>query len=574
MRYLLTGLLVLGLLVVGVFSQPPQAPDPVTELKQTPRLVPWTGLDEQSSWALAWMAVGVPYDRWYDIRFVSWNAVPDKVLPDFKKGMTFWMNQLHFKNKCNPLTDVPGTDGKLQYFYLSDFGWSAEAWQAVAQRDPYCREERGVGRGSPRFCEKLTGVQPQVKELFAAKNPPTTAEALRQMIGYTVPDNLAKEQKTFPLVSMVWGPFLFRDTFESNRSTSYYDLLFSKNRFGKGETFTTVKKTRKVQKVWKGGVDYAGKYFPPGYQYEGEEEYEEKVAVANHKFVDFPKNVNEWDQAFGVDVVQKFAEQQYLDLTTGIVVEGGQDQPKVGSIVTLHNRLVRFINGPLGTTARTFDVFDPVGVRDYIEQAPKLALGHITFDASELIYQLPNGGIGTYLTNAKGDRTELAGQEAASGQNVEPKLNPGVRNPGDCFICHAGSGGYIPPRDGFKKLAPWLKEKDKALADRMEEFYLGTEKRIEGYQKPFQDLCKKLTGWDGATLAGKLKGMRDWYDTPVDINQAAAEFGLEVGAFEALIQKSPSGQVLKLAQGDGVTRRTWEVDTYKGLGLLFAAQQR
>lgn len=565
---------VITVVLAGVVLTAEPDLDPVSQLP--PRRVPWRGLDEHASWALAWMACQPP-ERWCDIRFVSWNAVPQEMMSDFRQVNAIWVNQLHFRKTATTFKEVPGTAGRLQWFYLSDYGWTAPAWEAVAERDPYVREEQGVGSGSPSFLKNIKGAHPQA--LAYAKEAPTVAETLRLMIGYRVPEKQYKDGK-FPLVSMTWGPFQMKEQTESNRSSSYYDLLFAKQRFvevkGQGKKVTKTIDWPGGDFTWPADSEYAGKItknLKPGrFEYDIYETGDKNV-----KFVNFPKNVEEAEKAFGIDVVRKFGKEQYIDLTTGAVVEGGQDQPERGSIVTLHNRLLEFIKGPLGVNARSFDVIDPTGFKDYIEQAPKLAVGKIAFDAGEHLYALPGGGIAWMLSDGQQNRVEVAAQLAASGQNLSKKLNIGVTNPGACFICHAGSGGYIPPRNvlvEMKKNGTNLNIKDKDLLDRVNDFYFSWEKEVEDYQKPFNALCHKIAGWDGVKFGSKLQECLEWYDKPVPTEQAAAEFGMEPEVFRAVAAKSVSGQVAKMLDGLPITRRTYEQDTYRTLGLLFAAQQK
>lgn len=596
MRWLYSLLVFFSVLLVVVLTTPaaPTADDPTftpawgeeTVLGLPPRAVPWKGLDEHASWAAAFLALAVPHQDWPYIRFFSWNGVPEKYYDDDRRVFSWWMNQLSFKQGYAVPYDVPGTKGRLQYVDIRSYGWNFASFQSVAEREPFCREEQGIGTGGTQFLQELKGAQPEA--VLLAKSVPTVAEFLRQAVGVPVSDAVVGKDK-FPLEALVWAPWFFRETIESDRSPSYYDLLFSKDRFlvtGKGGT-EVVKKTRKIEKIWPGGVDAVGKFYPVGTKYHVDEEYEETVVSKGaFKFVDFPKNEKDWEKAFGIDVAKQFAKDQKIDIDYGAVVEGGQDIPNRGSVVSLHNRLLVTIPTPSGGVAmKTFDVAETTGERDFVEQAPKLPFGEITFDAGELLAYLPNGGLAALLTNAKGDRLETADNRFAK-DGSDTKMDARVRNPGSCVICHAPAGGYILPRNLIEEMLKTgidLKVKDKEKRDRIEAFYLGWEGKIKAYTTPYEELIVKTTrnkldpaskGWTGAQLSAKFLQFRNWYDDPVTVEQAAVEMGLEVGAFKVLCLKSPKARLNQLVRGMPIPRRTWDVDTFREAGLFLSAQQK
>ena len=50
-------------------------------------------------------------------------------------------------------------------------------------------------------------------------------------------------------------------------------------------------------------------------------------------------------------------------------------------------------------------------------------------------------------------RAEIAANKAADGRGASPaRLSAGVRNPGDCVVCHGPTGGYIQPTNIIKQL--------------------------------------------------------------------------------------------------------------------------
>src|SRR5262245_13716572 len=143
-------------------------------------------VDEEISAAISFVKQA-PYS--YDIRIISLRAIPIKDRPIRLKTLKFWLNSLSFEPDIVELREVPKTS-QLYWFYLSDFGWNAQAWQAVADREPY-------------YTEPLVSSQ--------------DANYVRTSI-------LKLEQsKSKHLQLIVRADWLFRETIESDRSAAYYD---------------------------------------------------------------------------------------------------------------------------------------------------------------------------------------------------------------------------------------------------------------------------------------------------------------------------------------------------------------
>lgn len=520
------------------------------------------------------------YDVTY-IRFFSFYATLDDRLEDDTLFFKFWVNMLSLEGAVRLPQEVPGSGGRLFWVDLRWYGWNWAAFRAVAERDATFQEP-WVGNEHAELARRVIGV-------FASE--------------------AALKKGVYAAQVIVRGDWFVRETMESNRSASYYDLLFARFRF----KYVRSSGGKTQPRLWPGGRDRDGESYRPGYEWR-EQPYD--VVFRN-----FPKNVDEWDEAFGTDKAVEFSKDRKLDTDFGSILEGNEDNPKKGSIVALHNRIVQIRQGLIGFTMRTFDVFETTGLRDYSETLIfKGKSGFVkgdgveaVFDAGELINYLPNGGIAGFLIDGKGNRAEIAATQAANLNN-EPRLAPGVRNVWDCFKCHAGTGGFISPANVVRE------QRDKGVLtrftnadkeNRFNQFFYDWEDRLEGQVKQFAKVLTRCTataknpkGWTPAVLVKKLVAFREWYDDPVDARTAAREIGVpteairrvvrlrggvlrevldavpegdEAGAkklgvrveiFRMIAKLSPDARPNQLLAGMAIPRRTFDVDVYAKLQLI------
>lgn len=586
-----------------------------------------------------------------NVRFISWLGIPDDKLDTFKRVMNVWLNQMSFEKAPSIPRDVPGTDGRVQWFDLSWYRWNSDAWQAVAERDRTFREPWVDCR-----------IGQELRDLIHVK-----PKDIKIVHGYHL----------VPLEAIVWAPQLFRDTIETDRQPSYYDLLFARQRFGEYTTATAIERSivnlqqatapasglgrrarmtfdvpddaivtidgdrTKTHTVETPELDKEGAY--PVVVRSGTKEATGSINVApghvttvtwktgtkttyqrNRKgFVaaDFPRTDKEWDAAFGIDVSQLYETEQDLTLEYGAIIEGGRDNPKGGSIVTLNNRLIVDEPGALHAM-RTFDVFKTQGDKDYLENAPKLPAlfrkRKVAFDASELLSYLPNGGQAGFLTDGAGKRAEIAANKAADGRGASPqRLSAGVRTPGDCVVCHGPTGGYILPVNLIQKVLEGgidFHFKDSADETRFRGFYLGWEKRIKAFQDPYHDLVAECTkerppvvadwlnlrddpamlaefanraqaakqskGWTSTEYVKHFVEFREHFDGPQSTKTLAAELGMPVEMMKRLaarpIFKEADGKLpvqntvrlSALVQDMPTPRAVFDDDLFPVLGLL------
>jgi len=435
-------------------------------------------------------------------RYISWHAVPQSRLADARKVAAVWIaGHLHTAPGRVRPEDVPGSRGRLQRLDLRDYRWNAAAWRAVALREPF-------------------SVEPAI--------PSETAIRLRDAIGEE------QDAKTLHVVAMVRGDWLLRDTMESDRSTSYYDLLFAAKRF------------------------------------------------VGNRVVNFPANESDWNDFFGVAATVQVLRRSKLDPERGAVVAGSRDDPARGSIVARNNRVVLAIDSPNGPALKTFDTDTASGDTDYVEgskDVPRLIeVGKLKAKAGELLATLPSGGQAGLLTNERGDRIEKAGLEFAV--NTADARYRDVRTMMGCVTCHAPDNGFIVPRDAVReslKAGLDAKFKDRDERNRYRAFYLDWDRKVAGWQAPYKAMVADLgrdpldpddKGWTGAKFAAAIISLRDWYDDPVTLEQAACEVGATAEELKRALSRSPKARLGLLALGKAVPRDTWDRGVSKEAMLL------
>lgn len=523
-------------------------------------------------------------DRSY-IRYVSfWDVELDKDVISYRRYLQWWVHNLTFERAINIPQGVPGSNGRLVWLDLRWYDWSERAWLAVAERDPFTLEP-GV--------------------------PPVVAEALRQTVNCQKSE--IKANGTRVVGAMVNGHWFIRETLETRRSPSYYDLLFSRFRFVEGKAAVEKTISRKVpyeveEEVVEQEKDASGRllYYTNGSprlvrtkkKSTKYREVGERVTEAGQpNFVDFPKNIGDLEKAFGIDRLKEFGKERELSLDFGAIVAGGRDHPEEGSTVSLQNRLIAFQSSGFGRLAmRTFDVLETVGDRDYSEtlifKDGKYEKGDgadVVNDGGELLAYLPNGGQAGFLVNGEGERVEVAVADVANDVQDGVK-NQGVRNPGSCWTCHAPSGGLIPPRDieeRDRRIGIKRKFKNKLKEQRYKEFFGGLEEGINQYTEPYEKLIERTTQysdlppgrkiiivpWTGVEIGRMTTEIRDSYDAPVGLKRAVRMLGVPLPAFEYLCSRSPKHRLLQLLQGAKIPSRTWERDDYREMSLLLDAHR-
>jgi hypothetical protein len=497
-----------------------------------------------------------PQDRPFT-RYLSWHGVPPAKRGNWQTLMNWWVQQLSTGPTYYPLRQVSPF---LQAVDLRDYRWNRAAWSAVAQRDVLFRE-------------------PLVDTL--------TADRLRQLTG------VEQDPKTLAVDTVVWAPRLFRDSIETNRTSTYYDLLFAEQRFKGGKAGAAKREPYEVEEIvdHKGG-DYTGpdglvrKNLAPGRYSFKVTKYREVAGTGEAAaFVDFPKDEDDWNEFFGVKASVDYLHKQRIDIQNGAVVAGSSDDPVRGSIVARNNRVVVITpvlrQGGNAVATETFDVLRTSGKKDFSERHTEIVVGDIQRDAGELLAPLFNGGQAGLLVNAQGKRIEKADIDVA--HNRKDPVYGDVRTMMGCVGCHQPDEGFIMPKDLTREML--LKgvdvyTKDRDLRNRMQAFFLEWDTNVAGWRAPYAALRAKATrnpanpadkGWTPAKLDLEFHALRNWYDGPVSAEQAGAEVGVPHPFLRVMVSRSQRARLGLLAQGVAAPRNVWDDDLVPEVSARIAA---
>jgi hypothetical protein len=439
------------------------------------------------------------------LRFLSMhNYANDPFIDTAEGAQAFWTNNLHNVSTVSLPKSVPGTDRTLWWIDLRDYGWNAAAFSAVARREPYF-------------------VEPNIDSVTAIK--------LRAFAG------IDQDPKTNHVEVIVRADWFFRETAESDRSPSYYDLLFAPQRFRR--VLKSQKRSKNLVRLGRNLV---------------------------FKFKNFPANEKDFEKFYGIDKFDDFVKKSKIDPRHGAVVDGQENN---ASIVARQNRLLERKQGPIGFYYKTYDVAETSGQSDFIETLQK----NFKFQAGENLAQTPVGGMATLLVDNKGTRLETADNRFAT-DNSDLRFDSRVRTGVSCFICH--EKGIIAPKNLVKELLDAgiklnIKKKEDYLATKG--FFLDWEHKLEADQVAFVRLISRTSGFTPAKNALSLKQWRDKYDRPVSAETGAREFGMSVIDFKLLAAKSTRGRAAMLVHGKTIPRKTWEKDVFPELARIKVARR-
>lgn len=527
-----------------------------------------------------------------------WGQTPD----EYWRFLTLYRIKLQTVNSQSPLVHslpVPGTDNALWFYDIRLAGQTTSARAAVARRDKVFREPF---------------VSHQV------------AEGIRRLQG------LRGDVQTFHCESIVPGPWFLRHVEQVDGfSPTYYDLLYAEERFGKevfgtglgsgnslhlGGGGFTPEPVKPVGRPWVDDKPWPvdGKRYPSGsFEWVPQAEMDAyETAMAAWKKLqagvaapqkaplppgqvfleakllkDFPADLNDFEERWGSKAVNDFLAKQYLKVDNGEIVAGFTDDPKRGSIVSYHNRLLKFGANPFnngGVNASTKDFFASTGKKNLANFPKEAAFGLFEEDGGEHLFTLPNGFPAALITGAAKDGRKRV--DAADGRLVRSSMDPHhgiVFTQYSCFVCHAPNDGVLAP--GNRRLGGAvdagtgpLVRNDPFTANVIREFVTGYEWKFQVWRTPYARVIRAMTatekdprGWDGTRLAKETVDFVGWYDYPVGLDQAAAEIGIPKLGVMLLCLVEGSIDAQNLFLGEAVPRAIWDEDLFLRLALIYSA---
>ena len=484
-----------------------------------------------------------PYTRYF-----SWHGVPAPLRANWRILARWWLMQLTTAPAYVPPREFYAGDELVWAVDLRSYRWNAAAWHALTARDNLFR-------------------QGYVDDL--------TADRLRQLIG------VKQDAGTLHSEAILWWPRVWRDSMETDRAPTYYDLLFANQRYPGGgvqrEAYTVdeVHEHRGGPYTAPDGKQYAN--LAPGRYRVTVTKYREKAVAA--QFVDFPRNEDDWNEFFGVKDATAFLKKQQIHLNHGAVVAGSSDDPVKGSIVARNNRVVIIKPTVLGASFETIDTDTTSGDTDFSEKHPEIAVGKVKRKAGELLSPLPAGGQAGLLINGDGKRIETAGLNFAHNRQ-DPDYGD-VRTVMGCVMCHQPDDGFIMPRDltvETLRKGIEIRIKDREVRDRTLAFFLDWDEKVVGWRANYARLRNRATnegadpkgkGWLPAQVNREFLAFRRWYDSPVPPEQSAREVGIPMPVLKLMVLDSRRNRLNDLAAGFAQPRKTWDVDLVPDVMLRY-----
>ena len=271
-----------------------------------------------------------------------------------------------------------------------------------------------------------------------------------------------------------------------------------------------------------------------------------------HDILDLPETDRELEQQLEVDV------RRNIDTAPGFRVwrAGFND-----SGVSRNNRVVERHTSRYGAYWKSYDFAGSVGTQ-FIFTHP-LSFKH---DGGEVVFNLPNGLQGYYISDALGNRIDEAPTEIVSNPAAS---NPAVRNGLSCIGCH--TEGIKTFEDEVRAIfmkAPESLERDQVLRLYVE------QSEMDGYVAKDTEKYRLALEKTGGVFGGSIEPVHRFHEEfhyPVDAAHAAAAVGLETEAFLQAVDNKLSLQRLGLAgfleDGD-VSRDAWTANFTQVISAL------
>lgn len=297
-----------------------------------------------------------------------------------------------------------------------------------------------------------------------------------------------------------------------------------------------------------------------------------------NRLMRLPPKIKDMEDQFGIDVVDNI---RNLRIKRAAFEKGS-------SGVSDHNRMIERHDIGSGYYWKSYDFAGDKGkqVLDNFphgpDEAAPLAAGLTPFehDGGEMIFSLPNGLQGYYLSTNKGDRIDVGPTSIVSHRTRPHGATFGVTitNARSCFDCH--ENGIVTKGDQMRKfietsnafdtgqkellLAMYVGQRDlDALYAKDRERFVGALSRIGVTEKNSSGIEQSLRG-PGETEIVTYNA--DKYDDSLDIAAVAGEFDMKPEEFsqkvstisDASLQHLASGWINKLKVGKRLERQEIE----------------
>ena len=261
-----------------------------------------------------------------------------------------------------------------------------------------------------------------------------------------------------------------------------------------------------------------------------------------HDILSLPETEQELERELGIDVVGN------LQRSPGLrVLRAGTND----SGVSVHNRVVERHSFRNGAYWKSHDFASSVGPKNILENP-------LTFDrdGGEVIFNLPNGLQAYYVSDARGNRIDVAPTDIVSNPAAS---DPAVRNGLSCIGCHT---------EGMKTFSDDVRsafeaQPDSELKTQVLRLYV-PQSKMDGFvaldAARYKDALEETGGIFGEGIE-PVHYFHEAFQEPLSASYAAASIGLEAGVFVELIRANRGLQSLGLTgflSADGnVKRDAW-----------------
>jgi mono/diheme cytochrome c family protein len=277
-----------------------------------------------------------------------------------------------------------------------------------------------------------------------------------------------------------------------------------------------------------------------------------------HALLELPENISTLETTLGVDVNDNIRRRR--------VVRAGFEEGASG--VSDHNRMIERHDLPQGGYYwKSYDFagsHDRQDIRRHPHGPAELEpldenLEAFEHDGGEMIFSLPNGLQGYYLSTEKGDRLDRGPTEVVSFRQRPIGKGVDIINGRSCMDCHAD--GIIAKRDQLREYIDKSPAFTLAQRDLLLEMYVGQgvlDKAYANDRARFVDALDRIGASEVApdgtikSLSGPGKSeivtwYADLYEDDLDAQALAAEFDMTEEQFEQAVQRIRDSNTLRLA---------------------------
>ena len=261
-----------------------------------------------------------------------------------------------------------------------------------------------------------------------------------------------------------------------------------------------------------------------------------------HDILDLPETDRELERQLEINVARN------IQTAPGVRVwRAGFNE----SGVSINNRVVERHSSRYGAYWKSYDFAGSVGVQNVLTHPLSFQQ-----DGGEVVFNLPNGLQAYYISDASGNRIDVAPTDIVSNPAAS---DPAVRNGLSCIGCH--TKGMKTFEDEVRSTILQTKnptyDKDQALRLYVEQAEMDRLVNLDTAR------YKKALEATGDVFGGLVEPVHRFYEVfqgPLDAPHAAAAVGLRTDTFLSEIQKKSSLQNLGLAgmlSGGNIQRDTW-----------------